>query len=214
MALYDSENNRLLDTNDNVLHARATFTVGTREVKKIYVGENEVKAIYIGDNLVYEKEPEIVVPQLDAPAISLDNDNLVIEEVENAEYYDIYVDGVLEESVPAVNSFSNIFIVGAGYNWERSSYKVNDGQAVNIPAQNGLSNEDATYAQYKAVALELTNVEKLEVAGWSGGAKWTMIYDENGNKLVQYGQLYQPPEFTDVTAQLGNGYLIVLCDID
>jgi hypothetical protein len=99
MALYDSENNRLLDTNDNVLHARATFTVGTREVKKIYVGENEVKAIYIGDNLVYEKEPEIVVPQLDAPVISLDNDNLVIEEVENAEYYDIYVDGVLEETI-------------------------------------------------------------------------------------------------------------------
>ena len=41
------------------------------------------------------------IPQLATPTISLSGDTLSIEEVENAEYYDIYVDGVLEESVPA-----------------------------------------------------------------------------------------------------------------
>lgn len=50
------------------------------------------------------------LPQLATPTISLDGDNLVIEEVENAEYYDIYVDGVLEESIdvrpPQIISFS------------------------------------------------------------------------------------------------------------
>ena len=38
-------------------------------------------------------------PQLATPVISLNNDNLIIEEVENAEYYDIYVDGVLEHTI-------------------------------------------------------------------------------------------------------------------
>ena len=42
-------------------------------------------------------------PQLATPTISLSDSILSIEEVENAEYYDIYVDGVLEESVPANN---------------------------------------------------------------------------------------------------------------
>lgn len=41
------------------------------------------------------------LPQLLAPTISLSGDILSIEEVENAEYYDIYVDGVLEESIDA-----------------------------------------------------------------------------------------------------------------
>lgn len=90
MALYDSENNRLLDTNDNVLLARSTFTIGTQEAKKIYVGENEVKAIYIGDNLVYEKAVEL--PQLSAPTIALSEDILLILPVENAESYSIYDD--------------------------------------------------------------------------------------------------------------------------
>ena len=97
MALYDSENNRLLDTNDNVLVARSSFTIGTQTANKVFVGENEVKAIYIGNNLVYEKIETL--PQLATPVISLSDDILSIEEVENAEYYDIYVDGVLEESV-------------------------------------------------------------------------------------------------------------------
>ena len=44
----------------------------------------------------------VSMPQLATPTISLSNDTLSIEEVENAEYYDIYVDGVLEESVPVV----------------------------------------------------------------------------------------------------------------
>ena len=45
-------------------------------------------------------------PQLATPTISLSEDTLSIEEVENAEYYDIYVNGVLEESVPAVDPVS------------------------------------------------------------------------------------------------------------
>ena len=44
----------------------------------------------------------VTMPQLTTPTISLSDSILSIEEVENAEYYDIYVDGVLEESVPAV----------------------------------------------------------------------------------------------------------------
>ena len=128
MALYDSENNRLLDANDNVLLARATFTVGTREVKKIYVGENEVKAIYIGDNLVYEKEPEIVVPQLDAPTISLDGDTLSISEVENAEYYDIYVDGVLADTIDVRPSFEVAFTITDIQLMDKSYIRIYDGQ--------------------------------------------------------------------------------------
>ena len=44
-------------------------------------------------------------PQLATPTISLSDSILSIEEVENEEYYDIYVDGVLEESVPAVSGY-------------------------------------------------------------------------------------------------------------
>ena len=47
-------------------------------------------------------------PQLATPTISLDNDNLVIEEVPNAQYYDIYVDGVLKESIDVRPVFNNI----------------------------------------------------------------------------------------------------------
>lgn len=52
-------------------------------------------------NVTISAECVAILPQLATPTISLSNDTLSIEEVENAEYYDIYVDGVLKESISA-----------------------------------------------------------------------------------------------------------------
>ena len=126
MALYDSENNRLLDVNGNVLLARSVSFLGTDEIKKIYVGENEVQKVYIGTTLVYEKP--IVIPQLQAPVISLSGDTLSIEEVENAEYYDIYVDGVLKESIDVRPNYSVTFNFTDSQAGSKDSIKIYDGR--------------------------------------------------------------------------------------
>jgi len=84
--------------------------IGNLPLDKVFLENQEVSAIYLGDVLVYSKS---VVPQLNAPVISLDNDNLVIEEVENAEYYDIYVDDVLEDSID-VRGFKEVTVYNDG----------------------------------------------------------------------------------------------------
>ena len=48
----------------------------------------------------------VTMPQLDTPTISLSGDTLSIEEVEDAEYYDIYDGDTLVESVPAVSGYT------------------------------------------------------------------------------------------------------------
>lgn len=73
--------------------------IGNLPLSKVFLGNQEAEKIYLGDVLVYSKS---VVPQLSAPVISLDNDTLTIEEVENAEYYDIYVDGVLADAIQII----------------------------------------------------------------------------------------------------------------
>ena len=69
-------------------------------------------------------------PQLATPTISLSGDILSIEEVENAEYYDIYVDGVLEESVPAVDpvSYSVSFTIEQQMPSAKEYLRIYDGQ--------------------------------------------------------------------------------------
>lgn len=62
------------------------------------------------------KKLMVSMPQLATPTISLSEDTLSIEEVENAEYYDIYVDGVLEESVPAVEPVATLISFTIGEN--------------------------------------------------------------------------------------------------
>lgn len=71
--------------------------LGNLSIQKILWGTLPVSKIFLGNIEIYTSGPT----QLDAPTISLSGDTLSIEEVENAEYYDIYVDGVLEESVSA-----------------------------------------------------------------------------------------------------------------
>ena len=74
-----------------------------------FTGTPTINTTYYTSNTII-----IVIPQLSAPVISLSDDTLSIEEVENAEYYDIYVDGVLEESVPAVEPTISVDITGIG----------------------------------------------------------------------------------------------------
>ena len=55
-----------------------------------------------------------VTPQLATPTILLDGNTLSIEEITNAEYYDIYVDDTLEESIPASDAPNNSLLDRTG----------------------------------------------------------------------------------------------------
>jgi len=87
----------------------AKINIGNLALSKAYLGEQEIDKIYLGDTLLYSS-----MPQLATPTISFIYPNIVIEEVENAEYYDIYVDGVLEETID-LTGFSVTFVKSDEY---------------------------------------------------------------------------------------------------
>ena len=98
--------------------------IGTLDIDKIYLGTAEIDRVYFGTSLIYQD-----TIQLDTPTISLSGDILSIQEVENAEYYDIYVDGVLEESVPAVSGYEvTVTALEQNSGSHRTSFKIYDGQ--------------------------------------------------------------------------------------
>lgn len=71
------------------------MSIGSLNIAKLFLGSLSVESIWLGPNKIYES-----TPQLDAPVISLDNDNLVIEDVEGAEAYDIYDGNTLIATIP------------------------------------------------------------------------------------------------------------------
>lgn len=68
-------------------------------------------------------------PQLATPTISLSDSILSIEEVENAEYYDIYVDGVLAHSIDNRPSYTiNFSITDESHTNYKYAFRIYDGQ--------------------------------------------------------------------------------------
>ena len=151
----------------------------------------------------------VTMPQLDAPTISLSSDTLSIEEVEDAEYYDIYDGDTLVESVPAV-SFNNIYICGQK-NYSFGFYKVNNGESTEIPQANYVSSL-ATFAQIQAASIHLTNVFKLEVLGTGADVCDATIYDSNGTQIYQSGDIKQ--DFVNITEHLEEGCYVVVYTAD
>lgn len=98
----------------------AGIKIGNLPIDKAYFGNLPIDKIFYGNVEVYSS-----MPQLATPTISLSEDILSIEEVENAEYYDIYVDGVLEESVPAVSGFE-VTLYGDNGDNETVYVQIND----------------------------------------------------------------------------------------
>ena len=72
----------------------AGISIGSSSISKIYVGTSEVQKIFYGATEVYSS-----ASQLAAPTISLSSNDLIINEVANAQDYDIYVDGVKKDTV-------------------------------------------------------------------------------------------------------------------
>jgi hypothetical protein len=91
-------------------------------------------------------------PQLATPTISLNGDILSIEEVENAECYDIYVDGVLEESVPAVS----------GYTIRAGSQIFDTDSSAQYSLDNGVTWENFNRDGYSQNEIILENVTQIK----------------------------------------------------
>ena len=82
-------------------------------------------------------------PKLTAPSISVDGYSLNIQEVSDAENYDIYIDDVLIQTlnVKPATPFSNITLTNgglSGQNYEK--YILNGGTPINYPSQSTVLN--------------------------------------------------------------------------
>ena len=122
----------------------------------------------------------VTMPQLTTPTISLSDSILSIEEVENAEYYDIYVDGVLKESVPAVSGYDLI----AGTNGFDSGDFLGTGNACEYSLDNGntwLAFEKTTYSAGETILSGITQIKfRITNAPFTHGAD---SYEISSTKL-------------------------------
>jgi hypothetical protein len=87
---------------------------GTSSISKVYFGDTEVQKIYLGTDLIYSAEP-----QLSAPTnVSVSDTTASFDEVENAESYEFFVDGVSigEYAPPSTGGVpaSNVTVYGEG----------------------------------------------------------------------------------------------------
>lgn len=171
--------------------------IGDLDISKIYVGDLPVDKIFLGNTLIYESTSQLL-----APTISLNGDTLSIEEVENAEYYDIYVDGVLEESVPAV-TYNNVRIQIKNKGYEDVGYRINGGQWVLA------YHYDYTDNTYNDVA-------KLEIACPDSGGVDDIFITSSGGTTIAH--INEPGSTTsnplDVTQYLQDGCNIEIWNDD
>ena len=170
--------------------------IGNLPLSKVFLGNQEAEKIYLGDVLVYSKS---VVPQLEAPTISLSNSTLTIEEVENAEYYDIYVDGVLKESVPAVSGFDVVLYGDNGDN-EAVYVQINDDPTwyyatiapplSNTPGFNGIGTNIPNVIDNGNGSITIPNVVKIKI-GTEGNPQY--------NSGPMYDSSYSSGDFVNLT---------------
>ena len=75
---------------------------GSSPISKVYWGNSEVSKIYYGDTEIYSAQE-----QLAAPTLSLSGDTLMItDNSEQAESFDLYVDGVYAANVPTQSGYT------------------------------------------------------------------------------------------------------------
>lgn len=149
---------------------------GNTKIVKLYLGNTEIVKRYKGTTLIYES-----TPQLATPTISLSDDTLSIEEVENAEYYDIYVDGVLEESVPAV-TYNNVRIQIKNKGGEDVGYRINDGQWVLAYNYNYTDNTYNDVAKLEIACPDSNGVDNISITSL-GGTTIANINEPNSTTL-------------------------------
>lgn len=204
---YDIYVNNTLETNIGTTTLDLTtlsLTTGTYSIKV------KAKATNYLDSEFSNSVNYVISPQLDTPTISLSGNTLSIEEVENAEYYDIYVDDVLEESVPVVSSFAHIYINKYNYSSGGAYYKLNDGSQIAIPSSADVGDDPngnltpSELQDFQTKSVDVTGVSKLEVMGDNADCSY-MIYDTNGT-LIAYGNCSYA--FVDITQYLQEGYFV------
>lgn len=112
-------------------------------------------------------------PQLSAPSISVEGTNLKIQEVADAENYDIYIDDVLIQTlnVKPTTPFSNITLSNSGLSGQNyEKYILNNGTPTNYPSQSTVLNNVSNLQISCSYIFEYVEVDIYINNQWSWGS--------------------------------------------